>query len=63
MGGYFSSPNTNKKERGEKRLSTGQGTPEQQKKSRYRVVYLDRDVKISEYPQDVTTLFVLKRTG
>lgn len=63
MGGYFS---TSKKESSDGAVLTkGAAKADIQNKRmcKYRVVYLDRNVKISEHPKDLRALFVLKRTG
>lgn len=64
MGGYFSSVKKGD-DVGGKAAAKGaaKGSPEDKRKSKYRVVYLDRDVRISEYPRDLGAFFVLRRTG
>ncbi len=60
MGGYLSS----KKDDKDKPELVSKGAPgEKQQKRKYRVVYTDREMKVSEFPRDMTSLFVLRRTG
>ena len=55
MGSYWSKKDEKKESR--------DGPEEEKKKSRFKVVYLDREVKISELPGDVQSIFVLRRRG
>lgn len=60
MGGYFSS---SKKASGSTPKATVEDGSADKRGSKYRVVYLERDVRISEHPRDLGALFVLRRTG
>lgn len=60
MGGYFSS--SKKKPEDDIDYRRG-GTPDEKKKSWFKVVYTDREVGINELPRDLGALFVLRRTG
>ena len=63
MGGYFS---TSKRESlgsaGPTEVAAKAGT-QSKRMCKYRVVYLERNVNISEHPMDLRALFVLRRTG
>lgn len=62
MGGYFSKKESKTGEEHTGKEGTDSSS-EDLKKSRYRVVYADREVKVSELPQDLRSLFILKRKG
>ena len=62
MGGYFSKKEDKTGGGGNSHEATDSSS-EDAKKSRYKVVYLNRDVKLSELPPDLSSLFVLRRTG
>lgn len=62
MGGYFSSKKE-KKEEVEATDGAAGGTPEEKRRGRYKLTYLERDVQLNEHPADMRALFVLKRTG
>lgn len=59
MGGYWSKKD---KEGGTSKEATD-GSDEDSKKSKYKVVYTNREIKISELPRDLLSLFVLRRIG
>lgn len=62
MGGYFSS--SSKKDGGPSLSKAAAEVSSGDKhKSKYKVVYLDRDVRLSEHPKCLGALFVLRRTG
>jgi hypothetical protein len=62
MGGYFSS--TKKAAAVSVGLAKPDGVTQQDKRMcKYRIVYTDRNVKISEHPKDLRAFFVLRRTG
>lgn len=62
MGGYLSS-----KKKPEDAIDYSRGArgrpSDEKKRSRFKVVYTDRDVGINELPRDLGALFVLRRTG
>ena len=63
MGGYFSKKESKSNEEPTGKEGTDSSSEEVKKKSRYKVVYANREVKVSELPRDLRSLFVLKRKG
>ena len=59
MGSYFSSG----AKKGEKSGKNGGKSTVEKRRWRYRVVYTDREVKISELPHNMRGLVVMTRTG
>ena len=61
MGGYWSKKDKQEKEEGRGGGEVADG--ELAKKSKYTVVYTDREIKPCELPRDLGSIFVLKRRG
>ena len=62
MGGYLPGLKKDKSNMG---VGEGGRIPRssEKRKNRYKVVYTDRNIKISELPRDIRALFVLRRSG
>lgn len=58
MGSYWS-------KKGDKTGQEAESTDgeEKQQKSKYKIVYTDKPMKVSEYPLNMRSIFVLRRIG
>ncbi len=63
MGGYFTKKEGKTSDETTGKEGTDSSREDVKKKSKYKVVYVDREVKVSELPRDLSSLFVLRRTG